>query len=185
MQTPVALLTADQLFRMPDDGYCHELVEGRLTTVSPPGFVHGICGGRLIAALERHVREQGLGYVAQDTGFTLRTDPDTVRAPDVAFVAAARIPRGDLPLKYWPGAPDLAVEVLSPRERGIDRKIEDYLTSGARAVWIVRPRDRTVTVHHPAAPPRVFQEDELLEDPQVMPGFRYPLRDLFENLPRR
>ena len=185
MQTPVALLTADQLFWMPDDGYCHELVEGRLTTVSPPGFVHGICGGRLIAALERHVREQGLGYVAQDTGFTLRTAPDTVRAPDVAFVAAARIPRGDLPLKYWPGAPDLAVEVLSPRERGIDRKIEDYLTSGARAVWIVRPRDRTVTVHHPAAPPRVFQEDEMLEDPQVMPGFRYPLRDLFENLPRR
>lgn len=185
MQSAVAPLTADQLFWMPDDGYHHELVEGRLTTMSPPGFVHGICGGRLMEALGRHVREQGLGHVVQDVGFTLRRNPDTVRAPDVAFVAAARVPPGDLPLKYWPGAPDLAVEVLSPRERGVQRKVEDYLTSGARAVWVVRPRDWTVTVHHPGASPRVFQEDEMLEDAVVVPGFTYPLRDLFENIPRR
>jgi Uma2 family endonuclease len=75
--------------------------------------------------------------------------------------------------------------VLSPRERGVQRKVEDYLTSGARAVWVVRPRDRTVAVHHAAASPRVFQKDEMLEDAVVMPGFRYPLRDLFENIPRR
>ncbi|MBP1606381.1 MAG: hypothetical protein H6Q08_1755, partial [Acidobacteria bacterium] len=107
--------------------------------------------------------------------------------PDVAFVAQARVPRGELPLKYWNGAPDLAVEVLSPgeRTREVDTKVREYLDCGATAVWVVRPRTRTVTVHHRGGPAHLFAEGDLLEDPVVMPGFRYPLKDLFEDLPRR
>jgi Uma2 family endonuclease len=188
MRTANALLTAEQLLRLPDDGLWHELVQGRLISMSPPGFAHGICGNRLGTALTNHVRSERLGLVTpQDTGFKLASDPDTVRAPDIAFVSRGRIPRGELPASYWNGAPDLAVEVLSPREsrREMDKKAREYLTSGARAVWIVNPRTRTVTIHHADSEPVAFGEHETLRDERLLPGFAYSLTELFEDLPRK
>ena len=180
--------TADDLLRLPDDDLFHELVDGRLITMSPPGFGHGLCGGRLHVALSTFVSRRRLGVVVpQDTGFKLRSDPDTVRAPDVAFVSRARIPPGPFPSAYWNGAPDLAVEVLSPGERlaATEAKIREYLTCGARAVWVVRPRTRTMSIYHAGEPPVVFTQADSIEDPVVLPGFTYALRRLFEDLPMR
>jgi Uma2 family endonuclease len=110
-------------------------------------------------------------------------DPDTVRAPDVAFVARARIPK-ELQPHYWDGPPDLAVEVLSlrDRERDVLRKVNEYLTCGAQAVWVVRPATRTVTLHHPGSVVRRLGEHDVLTDHRVLPRFRYSLTDLFAGI---
>jgi Uma2 family endonuclease len=187
MATREGLLTADDLLRMPDDDLWHELHEGRLITMSPPGFGHGVCANRLATALTNYVRAHGLGLVApQDTGFKLKSSPDTVRAPDVAFVSRGRVPPGELPERYWDGAPDLAVEVVSPgeRRRDVEKKVQEYLACGARAVWVVRPRARTVSLHHPFTTPIVLAEPARLEDAAALPGFSYPLSELFEDLAR-
>lgn len=187
MATPTRLLTADELLRLPDDHLRHELVDGTLATMSPPGFAHGLYGSRLQFALTSFVREHRLGVVPQGTGFVLRRDPETVRAPDVAFVSADRIPAGPLPETYFEGAPDLAVEVISPgeRSRDVEAKVREYLACGARAVWVVRPRTRTVVTHHAGESPRTFTEHDTLEDRVVLPGFRYRVRELFEGIARK
>ena len=85
------LMTADELLRLPDDGQRHELVAGELRTMSPSGGGHGRLAGRFTISLGQHVRAHHLGEVlAAETGFLLATDPDTVRAPDVAFVSSER-----------------------------------------------------------------------------------------------
>src|SRR6266700_2318991 len=149
-------ITAEELFRMPDDGYKYELVAGRLRKMSPPGSLHGVVGMRLAIALGAYVEQHELGVLfAADTGFKLASNPDTVRGPDVAFVARERIPAGGIPTGYWPGAPDLAVEVMSPTDRRseIDEKIDEYLRSGVRMIWFVEPLARRATVHRPGTQP--------------------------------
>jgi Uma2 family endonuclease len=175
-------ITAEELFRMPDDGYKYELVAGRLRKMTPAGSLHGIVGMRLATAISTHVEQHGLGVVfAADTGFKLVSNPDTVRAPDVAFVARERIPATGIPTTYWHGAPDLAVEVLSPTDvrSEIDEKIEEYLACGVRQVWFVEPLARRVTIHRPAAKPEVLNEGDTLDGAELLPGFRYPLPRLF------
>ena len=175
-------ITAEELFRMPDDGYKYELVAGRLRKMSPPGSLHGVVGMRLAIALGAYVEQHELGVLfAADTGFKLASNPDTVRGPDVAFVARERIPAGGIPTGYWPGAPDLAVEVMSPTDRRseIDEKIDEYLRSGVRMVWFVEPPPRRVTVHRPGTQPVVLDETDMLDGADVLPGFSYPLGRLF------
>jgi Uma2 family endonuclease len=117
MSTATRTTTADELFMMPHDGFRYELVKGELIKVSPTGGKHGILTLRLGAALIQHIEANNLGEAfGAETGFILSRNPDTVRAPDVAFVSRERIPPGDFPEKFWPGAPDLAVEVLSPSD---------------------------------------------------------------------
>lgn len=118
-------VTADELLAMPDDGYRYELVKGELIQMSPPGEEHGSVAMRLAARLYFYVEEYNLGVVyAAETGFKLESDPDTVRAPDVAFLSRARREPAGRVDGYWSGAPDLAVEVLSPddRRRKVDEK---------------------------------------------------------------
>src|SRR5438094_4372444 len=109
-------MTADQLLRMPEDGCRHELRAGELITMSPPGGQHGQFNNRLNIPLGAHVLAGRLGVVVTEVGFRLSRDPDTVRAPDIAVVRRERIPPGGVPVGYWEGAPDLAVEVISPSE---------------------------------------------------------------------
>src|SRR5919206_2667519 len=117
MATQRRLMTAEELWRMPDDGQRHELIAGELTTMPPSGFEHGRLTARLTASLSRHVRTHGLGEVlAAETGFLLARDPDLVRAPDVAFVSRERVAAAGEVAGYCPGAPDLAVEVVSPND---------------------------------------------------------------------
>ena len=171
-------MTADELAAMPDDGLRHELVRGELRTMVPPGFEHGKVAGRLHTRLGMHVLEHRLGEVLSESGYRLASDPDTVRAPDVAFVSAER----DLTGAPFPAAaPDLAVEVISPGDTyaEVEEKTDEWLAAGARMVLVVNPRRRTVEVHRPGCPMRTLAEHDALEGEDVVPGWRLPVADLF------
>jgi Uma2 family endonuclease len=174
---PTEVRTAEQLLRAQHLGRC-ELVRGELRMMVPPGAPHARIAIKLSTAMEIHVARRGLGTVYAELGFVLSRDPDTVRAPDVAFVAAGRAAptRG-----YYEGAPDLAVEILSPDDRPgyVRDKIAEWLEAGARAVWVVDPRDRTVTVHKPRRKPTRLSEADTLTGGNVLPGFELPAAALF------
>jgi Uma2 family endonuclease len=176
-------ITADELFRMPDDGFHkYELVAGKLRTMTPAGSLHGVVGMRLAAAILVHVDQHRLGVVfAADTGFKLASNPDTVRAPDIAFVSRARIPASGIPEAFWLGAPDLAVEVLSPTDvrSEVAEKIEEYIEAGVKQVWFVEPSERRLTIHRPGMRPQVLDEHDTLDGGDLLPGFQYPLSRLF------
>src|SRR5687767_14490406 len=169
--------TADELFRMPDDGLRHELVRGELHTMTPAGSEHGSVGVQLTLSLGNHVVGAGLGVVfSADTGFRLTSTPDTVRAPDVAFVHRGRIETGSLPKGYWPGAPDLAAEVVSPGDsrREVQEKVFEWLDAGARMVLVLEPDDRTVTVYRSRDSVRILGPDDVIDGEDVVPGWRCP-----------
>jgi len=174
-----ALTTAAALLRNPPAGRC-ELVRGEVRTMIPPGAEHGRVAMNLARLIANHVVAFGQGTVyAAETGFLLARNPDTVRAPDVAFVRTGR-PRA--PARgYYPGAPDLAVEVLSPEDRraAVRAKVADWLAAGARAVWVVDPGARTVVVHAPHAEPLRFAEDTVLPGADLLPGLALPVRAIF------
>jgi Uma2 family endonuclease len=176
------LMTADQLLRLPDDGQRHELVRGELRAMPPAGDEHGSIASDLHASLAPYVRAHDLGrtYIAE-TGFRLTTDPDTVRAPDVAFVRRERVEATGRLSGYRPGAPDLVVEVISPNDRytEVDEKVAEWLEHGARLVFVVNPRRRTVAAHRPGQPVRVLGEGDTLDGEDVVPGWTLAVRDLF------
>jgi Uma2 family endonuclease len=175
MAAPIT--TADELLRAGDIGRC-ELVRGVLTMMLPAGGKHGRVAYRIGHLLGSYVVPRKLGTIyAAETGFVLSKDPDTVRAPDVAFCRVDRAPeRG-----FIPGAPDLAVEVLSPDDRPgyVRDKVAEWLEAGARAVWVVDPDTQTVTVHEPLREPRAFAESETLVGGAVLEGFELPVREIF------
>jgi Uma2 family endonuclease len=175
-------MTADELFLMKDDGFRYDLVKGELRKMSPAGGEHGAIIVRLTVALGQYVEENDLGVVfGAETGFKLASDPDTVLGPDVAFVGNEKIPPAGIPVAYWQGAPDLAVEVISPgnTRREIEEKIEEYLAAGVSLVWIVTPKRRTVTVHRTGAEPVTLNEGDRLDGENVLPGFKYEIARLF------
>jgi Uma2 family endonuclease len=177
-----ALFTADQLLHMPDDGYRYELIAGELRKMSPAGWKHGLIAGRLHGWLARHVEERKLGAVFEgETGFLLARDPDTVRAPDIAFVRRDRFLAEEPAEAFWPGAPDLAVEVISPGDtiHEVDDKVRAWLDAGARMVWVVNPKWRSVTVYRSADRVTILTENDGLSGEDVVDGFRCILRDLF------
>lgn len=176
------LVTADQFIRLPDDGFRYELVEGRLVPMTLPGARHGELTMRLGSELHRFVEAGDLGVVfAAETGFHLAHAPDTVRAPDVSFVRKDRLPDDGLPAGYWLGAPDLAVEVMSPNDSKpeVGKKVHEYLRRGARLVWVVFPKKRSVVVYRLDAPVLMLSEGDTLDGGDVLPGFSYPLARLF------
>ena len=176
-------VTADELLAMPDDGYRYELVKGELIQMSLPGDEHGRVAMRVAAPLYFYVEEHNLGVVyAAETGFKLESDPDTVRAPDVAFMSRARREQAGRVDGYWSGAPDLAVEVLSPndRRRKVDEKVANWLAAGTRMVWVVSPKLRTVTVYESVTAVVILTDKDQLEGGDVVPGFRIAVAKIFE-----
>ncbi len=177
------LMTADELLRLPDDGKRHELVQGDLRTMAPGGTEHGSIASTFHISLGPHVRQHNLGrtYIA-DTGYRLTTDPDTVRAPDVAFVRRERVEATGRLRGYWPGAPDLVVEVISPNDlyTEVVEKVAEYIEHGARLVFVVNPRRRTVAEHRPGEPVRELTVEDTLDGHDVVPGWSLAVRDLFE-----
>jgi Uma2 family endonuclease len=115
------------------------------------------------------------------TGFQLGADPDTVRAPDFTFIANQRFPKKLPKANYWPGAPDLAVEILSPSDRTgeVDEKITQWLTGGAQAVWVVDPKLQIVTIHQAGKRAQIRSAGEILQGDLVVPGFTCAIVDLF------
>jgi Uma2 family endonuclease len=119
--------------------------------------------------------------VLVESGYVLGRGPDTVRGPDVSFVSATRLPPDQIPEQFIPGAPDLAVEILSPSSRWseVEEEVADYLAGGTRLVWVVEARERRVMVRYPDRPPRTLTAGDVLDGEDVVPGFALALADLF------
>ncbi len=178
------LITADELLAMPGYEKGYELVEGEVVKMAPSGTAHMVVSNWLSYLLTSHVEQHDLGLVtAAEGGYLLATEPDTVRAPDVGFIAKTRLPT-PLPVGYFPGAPDLAVEVVSPNDRASDihDKVMDFLAAGTRLVWVVYPNSKTVTVHQPSAGSTVYRLADSLDGGDVLPGLKLPVRDVFAKL---
>lgn len=177
------LVTAEQLARSPSPGPS-ELVAGRVVDVSPAGFLHGLVASRVLALLHDHVREHGGGHVtSSETGFLVHREPDTVRAPDAAFVSTASIRRWQAqPSTYFPGAPELAVEVLSPSDAWVEveAKTREYLAAGGRVVWVLNPESQRVYVFSAEAETRVLTREDTLTGEAVLPGLSTPVKALFD-----
>ncbi len=171
------ITTAKQLLRAQDIGPC-ELVRGELRMMIPAGYEHSRIAMRLGNHLANHVLEHGLGEVATEPGFVLARSPDTVRAPDMAFVRAERDVRTD---GYFEGAPDLVIEVLSPDDRPgyVREKVAEWLEAGAGAVWVVDPRARTVVLHESNREPSVLREADTLHGGELVPGFELAVSRIF------
>lgn len=182
MTTQTRPITADDLLRMPDDGFRYELVEGNLREMAPAGHQHGRIAINVSTPLAQHVKANNLGVVyAAETGFKLASNPDTVRAPDVAFVRRERLESVGDSEGFWPGAPDLAVEVVSPGDRytDVEEKVFDWLDAGARLVIVANPRKRLVTVYRSLTDVVVLTEADVLDGGDVVPGFAMPVKDIF------
>lgn len=176
-------MTAEKLLRMPDDGFRYELIKGELRKMSPAGSEHGKLAVRITASLFQHVEANDLGVVyAAETGFKLSSNPDTVRAPDVAFVSRERVEKAGKVEGYWPGAPDLAVEVISPNDTyaEVEDKVLDWLDAGARMVIAVNPRKRTVAVYRSLTDIVILTENDTIDGVEIVPGWTMPVRDLFK-----
>ena len=173
--------TAEELFALADDGR-FELLHGQLHPMTPPGARHGDIAAQLASLLVVHARQHDLGRVFVETGFLLDRDPDHVRGADVAFVAKERIPAGGVPQKYWQGAPDLCIEVVSLGQTYayVQEKACGWVRYGARMVIVVEPERRRVVVHRSDKDLEVLGEDEVLSCGEVMPGLEIPIRELFD-----
>ncbi|HWS55975.1 MAG TPA: Uma2 family endonuclease [Pyrinomonadaceae bacterium] len=182
MSARTQLVTADELLRMPRGRFRYELVEGELRAMSPAGSEHGAVVINISILLGSHVKANNLGVCfGAETGFKLASGPDTVLAPDLAFVRRERIPPGGLPKKFWPGAPDLAVEVLSPGDTSgeVEKKAGDWTAAGARLVWVLNPRRREVAVYGSSGDVLILNERDELDGGEVVPGFRCEVSELF------
>jgi Uma2 family endonuclease len=176
-------LTAEDLpYLAAEEGHS-ELVAGDLVREPPPGEEHGWLAGAVFGHLFRFVWERRLGRMyAAETGFVLARDPDTVRAPDAAFVSAARVAGTARRGPYFEGAPDLAVEVVSPGDsrQSVAAKVREYLAAGGNVVWVVDPRERSVTVHRKGGAVITLTVEDTLDGAPVLPGFQLPVRAIFE-----
>lgn len=175
------LMTAEELERLDLPGKSTELVRGRLVVHEPPSGYHGHVAAKLLFLLGQHVYGHNLGWLfAQDTGFKIESDPDTVRAPDVAFVSNQRHP--EIPRRgYAPFAPDVAAEILSPDDRPgeVLSKVGDWLDAGVRIVWVIDPVRREARVYR-ADGTQSAVSDETLDGEGVLPGFSCRLADILD-----
>ncbi len=175
--TAPRLLSAEAFSRAAGDRR-QELVRGRVVDMSPVGGRHGDTVVRLAAALFPFVRAHALGWVTTETGFVLGRAPDTVRGPDLAFVARGRVP-DPIPDGWLELAPDLAAEVVSPGDAytQVLEKVEDYLGAGVVEVWLLDPRRRRAEVHRRGAPTRHLGPDDALTS-DLLPGWSLRLGEV-------
>ncbi len=175
--------TARELFELPDDGKHYELVEGELREMVPAGARHVSVAITLAILLGQYVRENRLGMMlAAETGFKISQNPDTVRAPDVSFVARERVPPEGPPEGYLELAPDLAAEVVSPNDTAayIQSKVQMWLESGVRLVWVVYPDIRSVVAYESLREVSILTDRDVLSGGSVVPGFESPVAGIFE-----
>jgi Uma2 family endonuclease len=179
--TPGDLLTAADVERLSLPNKQVELVRGRLVVREPPGTRHGVIAARLAYLLHDFVQRHNLGVVAaQDTGFKIGRDPDTVRAPDVAFVATAQLEH--IPARgYAELAPDLVAEVLSPDDRAAEvlAKVADWLAAGTKLVWLVDPERVEVRVYRADGSLSILGSTQSLDGEDTLPGFRCSVSQIF------
>jgi Uma2 family endonuclease len=180
METAVKIWTDEGLMALPQDGCKRELLQGGII-MSPAGSEHGYIAYLILMAFGRHVQPPRLGLIFDSsTGF--RLTPDDMLSPDVAFVARVRLaglkrpPRG-----FFPGAPDLVVEVLSPADTAerMHEKLALYFAHGTRLAWVINPAERNALVYRTPEADRLLRVTDTLDGEDVLPGFRLPLAELF------
>jgi Uma2 family endonuclease len=177
---PVTPMTADELLRLRVPHARTELVRGALVVREPAGYRHGRVAMNLALRLGAHVERTRAGQLfAAETGFTLARGPDTVRAPDIAFIRRERLPDPE-PAGFPDLAPDLVVEVLSPDDRSGDvlAKVADWLSAGTRLVWVVDPSRRLARVYQSDGTEVLVAADEALDGQDVVPGFSCTLAEI-------
>jgi Uma2 family endonuclease len=176
--TQTHLMTAEEFMYLDDYSHRHELIKGELLTMPLPKRPHGRICANLIIILGQYAKSNQRGEVYAETGYHIERDPDTVLGPDVSFIARDRT--GEPEDSFYPGPPDLAVEVISPGDRRgqIERKLSLWLQAGTRSIWLVNPRMRTVEVISSIDERRLLNEtDELVDD--TVPGFRVKVSEIF------
>ena len=181
MTTQKTLLTAEEfyLFCCRNDGN-YELVDGEVVELAPPNDEHGDTALNVGYAFKGYSRRRGVGQARVETGYTLRVGPDTVRGPDVSFVFRPRVEgRGQ---GFPVGAPDIAVEVVSPSNTPAEvaRKVAEYLAAGSQRVWVVYPAGRRVLIHRAGGSVLSYGGDDVITDEELLPGFSLPLSEIFE-----
>ena len=181
MTTKQKLISADELLLMPrGEGRRYELIRGVVVDKMPPGDKHGEVVVRIGTILTTYADANDFGATrAGEPGYRLERDPDTVRAPDVAWIAPGRVPEGTQ--GYPELAPDLAVEVKSPGNSNPEMaaKAAMWLNYGSREVWVADPEQTTIAVHRPGADPATLSEDDVLDGGELLPGFTTPVWRLF------
>jgi Uma2 family endonuclease len=175
------VITATDLAKLPDSPFRHELSAGLLVAEPLPSHRHDRTTRRLLRLLEAFVEARGIGEVFGEAGYVLARDPDTVRGPDISFVSRERLSDFD-DARFFSGAPDLAVEILSPSNRPgeIHAKVADYLAAGARLVWVVDAERKSVTTYRELLAPRRLKASDELDGDDVLPGLIIPLGSIFE-----
>jgi len=183
MTTAAKSITAEELHELPGSEYM-ELYEGEIVEVSPANARHGNIAVRIAALLLQHAKQKGLGEVLVEGGFILRRNPDTVLGPDVSFIQRSRIPEGGLPEKFFEGPPDLAVEIISPRNprKELEEKIRRYLIAGTPLCWLIEPGPRTVEIFRDPTGAHAGQKlsgNDPISGENVLPGFSVPISEFF------
>jgi Uma2 family endonuclease len=170
--------TVDEYMALPDDGNRYELIEEELVEMPGPNIKHGKITGLLFGEIRDFLKENPLGTVINNMAFQLNRK--NAPLPDLAFVKAERFTNLD-ESKAFPGAPDLAVEVMSPTDKWSDvsKKVRLYLDNGASMVWIVDPFDLAVNVYKPPRHRQLLLESANLTGEPLIPGFVYPVKNLF------
>ena len=161
-----------------------ELSVGELIVMAPSSWQHGVASSKFIRIVGDFVETHHLGLTTgAETGYILHRNPDgrdTVRAPGIGFVAAARVPDVLPDTGYVPFAPDLAVEIISPNDKAheVQDTVSAYLQYGPRMIWVAYPMSKTVVVHTPSGA-HTLREHDVLDGADVLPGFRVTVRELF------
>lgn len=173
-------LSIEEFQRLPDGGALYELNQGELVTVARPAARHTLVAVRVQQSLGRYAGERKLGEVLPNAAFFIAREPPSVRAPDVSFVSRERIAETNLD-GWFEGAPELAVEVVSPSESAedLETKVVQYLAAGSMAVWVICPKTRTVHVHESGGAVRVLAVGDVLEGPELFPGWSVKVSELF------
>lgn len=177
-------ITADEFFEMSFLNERTELVRGEVIRMSPAGAEHGVVAGNIHALLHVHVRAPRLGVVcAAETGFLIAREPDTVRAPDVGFVSRERRAGMPIPRMFWPFAPDLAVEVVSPGDtaEAIETKVREWFAGGAHRVWVFYPVPYRVHDFGSPSEGRILRAEDTLDGGDVVHGFSCRVSEVFED----
>ena len=175
-------MDASDLKCLRSDSCRYELISG---SVENRPFKSGLCGSianKLLSLLNSHVDSKCLGSIfTSGTGFLIETNPDTVRAPDGAFVKQDRWEQLDETEGFLELAPDLAIEVVSPSDSFsyIESKAQMWLESGTRAVVIVDPSDNSVRMYRNQSNIDVFRIGDNVDVSDVVSGWSFDVADLF------